>query len=309
MLMNEETKNTALEGSAFARVLGRLMESRGITANQEHALELAEKSGLDPETFRARLAGEDANPGDLSRLAGELALSEAEMGVLALAYALEEERELEDLGGVVSPRVARPEEIVETYEEITPDQRARPLRCRGGAKTDSPCPRDAATWLHPEDYDYPLCDEHARANELWMESSEWGIAEEVTGDWLRIARAWRLEGLEQLAVIAHESAKEGFLKADARTELATEIADAPRKGRKDKIAELTPEQDERLRRLINRSDGLVNARTALEDFATGKVPEKNLRRTLAVLVEESERVNEEAHRYSEELGIAVEPKK
>jgi len=45
MLANEE-KNAALDGSAFARVLGRIMEARGITADEEHTLELAEWSGL-----------------------------------------------------------------------------------------------------------------------------------------------------------------------------------------------------------------------------------------------------------------------
>lgn len=94
-MLSEETKseNTTLEGSAFARVLGRLMEARGIPADQEHALELAEKSGLGREVFRARLAGEDADPGDLTRFAEELALSAEEMRALAYAYTYERERE------------------------------------------------------------------------------------------------------------------------------------------------------------------------------------------------------------------------
>ncbi|MCA1716003.1 MAG: hypothetical protein LC781_03790 [Actinobacteria bacterium] len=207
-------------------------------------------------------------------------------------------------------RIPRPEEVVATYEELPENQKMQPLRCRAGSSTqDGGCPRDATTWMHPEDRDYPMCGEHARANELWLECNEWSVAEEITGDWLRVARAWKSYELERLALHAHEGAKEGFLKANAKAELASEIADAPRKGRKDKIAELTPEQDERLRRLINRSDALNNARYDLEDHATGEVSEKRLRASLAVLVEESERANEEAHRYSEELGIAVEPKK
>ncbi len=136
-----------------------------------------------------------------------------------------------------------------------------------------------------------------------LECNEWSVAEEITGDWLRVARARKSYELERLALHAHEGAKEGFLKANAKAELASEIADAPRKGRKDKIAELTPEQDAESHRLISRADALVNARTALEDFAIGKVPEKNLRRTLAVLVEEGEKATEEAHRYHEEIGI------
>ena len=59
----------------------------------------------------------------------------------------------------------------------------------------------------------------------------------------------------------------------------------------------------RCRRFISRSDTLVNARTALEDYATGKVSEDSLRRTLAVLIEEGEKATEEAHRYHEEIGI------
>ncbi len=56
----------------------------------------------------------------------------------------------------------------------------------------------------------------------------------------------------------------------------------------------------------NRSDALNNARTALEDYPTGKVPEENLRRTLAVLIEEGEWAAAEARRYHEEVGIRPE---
>ncbi len=95
--MTEETTTTGtalLEATAFARELCRIMEARGIPTDQEHAAQLAERSGLDPEAFRARLAGEPgANPGDLSRLAKELALARHERRVLALAYTLEEDFE------------------------------------------------------------------------------------------------------------------------------------------------------------------------------------------------------------------------
>ena len=98
--MNEENKNettagSALEGSAFARVLGRLMEAHLPRAvDEEKALELAEWSGFDPETFRARLHGDpEADLGDISVLAYELGLSEREMEDLALAYAFEKERD------------------------------------------------------------------------------------------------------------------------------------------------------------------------------------------------------------------------
>lgn len=214
----------------------------------------------------------------------------------------------EDLDAQNSPRIPRPEEIVEGYEELTEEQRLKPLRCRAGAKTDSSCPRDATTWMHPEDRDYALCDEHARADELWRESSEWSVAEEITRDWLRVARAWRFEELERLALHVHEDAKAGCLKADARAELATEVADAPRESREDKIAALTPEQDAESRRLIRSAGELNNAYTILQDHAVAEIPEENLQRTLAVLAVERDRANEEAHRYMEEAGIAVELK-
>jgi polyhydroxyalkanoate synthesis regulator phasin len=52
----------------------------------------------------------------------------------------------------------------------------------------------------------------------------------------------------------------------------------------------------------------VNARTALEEDSRHRQdPDEVLRRTLAVLVEEGEMATEEARRYQEELGIAVEP--
>jgi len=200
-------------------------------------------------------------------------------------------------------RVPRPDEVIGYDPEQPDEQKIRPLRCRAGSKADNPCPRDATTWMFPEDRDYPLCDEHARANELSLESSEWGVMEEITDGWLRVARAWGFEELEQLALNAHESAKEGFLKAEARAELAAEIADAPRKGCAERIANLTPEQDEELRQRITRSDGLNNAYTDLEDHAAGKVRENRLRRTLGVLVEEKERAAEEVGRYKEELGL------
>jgi hypothetical protein len=69
------------------------------------------------------------------------------------------------------------------------------------------------------------------------------------------------------------------------------------------LAARDPAISPRCRRLISRADALVNARTALEDYATSKVPEKKPRRTLSVLVEEGEKATKEAHRYHEEIGI------
>jgi hypothetical protein len=96
--MNGETKSTALDGSVFAQVLGRLMEAhlpRAVDA--EKALELADWSGYDPEVFKARLAGDlEADLGNLSQLAYELELSDHERLVLAVAYLFE--RDLEPAG-------------------------------------------------------------------------------------------------------------------------------------------------------------------------------------------------------------------
>jgi hypothetical protein len=81
--MDEQTKSTALDGSVFARVLGRLMEAH-----------LADWSGYEPEVFKARLAGDlEADLGDLSQLAYELELSEHERLVLAVAYLFERDLE------------------------------------------------------------------------------------------------------------------------------------------------------------------------------------------------------------------------
>lgn len=79
--------------------------------------------------------------------------------------------------------------------------------------------------MFPEDQDYPLCEEHARANALSLEASEWEVVEEVTGEWLRIAGAWGIAGLEQLALNVHEEAKEKALVAEARAGVAIKIAE------------------------------------------------------------------------------------
>ena len=55
--------------------------------------------------------------------------------------------------------------------------------------------------------------------------------------------------------------------------------------------------------LIRRSDALTTAYTILEDALEGEISSDAKRRALGVLIEESERATEEAHRYQEELGI------
>jgi hypothetical protein len=93
--MDEQTKSTTLDGSVFARVLGRLMEAHLPRAvDEEKALDLADWSGYDPEVFKARLAGDlEADLGDLSQLAYELELSDHERLVLAVAYLYERDLE------------------------------------------------------------------------------------------------------------------------------------------------------------------------------------------------------------------------
>jgi hypothetical protein len=81
-----------IEATAFGRVLGAFMASRGIPAEPERVAELAERSGLEPEGFLARVTGEVRSYSeDLSGLARELELFRQEKRVLANAYAFEEE--------------------------------------------------------------------------------------------------------------------------------------------------------------------------------------------------------------------------
>lgn len=200
-------------------------------------------------------------------------------------------------------RVARPEEIVEEQKELAPEVRMRPLRCQAGSMSaDGGCQREGTSWQHPEERDYPLCDEHARVEAFSNEVNDLGLAEEVTRDWLRIARGWGIETLEQLAENAHESAKEDYLKAHARFDLAVEIADAPRSG--DKLL-LTREQEEKLREVIRRGDSLNDAYTTVEDAPEERLRDEDRRRILAELAIERDKAWAEAHRYKAELGLEV----
>lgn len=198
-------------------------------------------------------------------------------------------------------RVARPEEIIEEQAELAPEGRMRPLRCQAGSMSaDGGCQREATTWMRPEEQDYPLCDEHARVEALANEANDLGLAEEVTRDWLRIARGWGVETLEQIADHAHESAKEDFLKAHARLDLAVEIANAPRSVGKQF---LTREQEEKLRELIRRGDSLNDAYTTVEDAPEERLGDEARRRILAELAIERDKAWAEAHRYKAELGL------
>ncbi len=76
--------------TAFGRVLGALMQARGIPAEPEAIRALAERSGFDGEKFLARVARADGpDLGDLGGLVREMGLSRREMDVLAMAYAFE----------------------------------------------------------------------------------------------------------------------------------------------------------------------------------------------------------------------------
>jgi signal recognition particle GTPase len=140
-------------------------------------------------------------------------------------------------------------------------------------------------------------------HELGEELNEAGLAEAVAENWLAVARAWKLGYLAELAQGVLDKVTEELMKADARMELAMEIADAPRKeGEK---PNLSYEQEQEVRRLIKRSDAFNNAYTDLQDLPEGQIDEKRLRNTLAVLAEESDRAAEEASRRKEELGLAT----
>ncbi len=203
-------------------------------------------------------------------------------------------------------RVARPEEVIVDPDERTDEQTPKPLRCRAGSKSpDGGCQRDATTWLHPNDRDYAVCDEHARLNELADEAGNWGIIEEITEDWMRMARAWRLPELEQFAINANETAKQEYLKAHAKVELAEEIANEPRRPDTRIPAELKPEERAELRRRMRRCDELNNAYTTIEDALEGGTDEGARDRMLAVLVEEKERAHEEYEEYRRQHGLEV----
>jgi hypothetical protein len=99
--------NTQSPTTVFGEVLGELMRSRGIPEEPESFAELAEKSGLDLPTFRARIGGDvDADLVDLWGLAQELGLSRQEMRLLARAYTYEKGRRgdvrAELLGNIVT---------------------------------------------------------------------------------------------------------------------------------------------------------------------------------------------------------------
>ncbi len=148
-----------------------------------------------------------------------------------------------------------------------------------------------------------MCDEHARLVELADEAGDWGITEEITLDWLRMAQAWRLPELEQLATNAHEHAKLEYLKVHAKVELAEEIADSHRRQDARVPAQLRPEEREELRRRIRRCDELVNAYTTIERVPEEEMNEGVRDRMLAVLVEEKERAHRECEEYKQELGL------
>jgi hypothetical protein len=82
-----------IDATTFGRVLGDLMESRGISPEPEGVRALAERSGLEPHRLIARMADERSRPrirsGALLPVAEELELSEPEKTRLALAFCYE----------------------------------------------------------------------------------------------------------------------------------------------------------------------------------------------------------------------------
>jgi hypothetical protein len=80
----------SMDATAFGRVLGALMAARGIPPEPTQLAELAERSGLEPEGFLARVTEGVASYGeDLNGLAEVLGLSEQEKRLLAHAYVFE----------------------------------------------------------------------------------------------------------------------------------------------------------------------------------------------------------------------------
>lgn len=300
--MNEETTGTTTEGSVFARVLGGFMEERGIPATPESFAKLAEKAGLDIEVFRARLDGDkSAAPGELSGVADELGLSLSEMMALAVAYSYEKEHEPE----TDPDRVERPEDVLEDGQERIREgvTMPSPAQCTyGSASPGDRCPREGTVWVSGgTDRRYPLCDEHKLVQELGEECGYWDTAVFTVEDWLRMARAWRHQDLEQMAINVREDVKEEYVKAQARYGLAREVADAPRKG--SESPHMSREQHEGLRRRIALADALQAAYAAIEDAPESQWAESARVRALGTLAEERDRATEEAHEYKRELGF------
>lgn len=107
-----------------------------------------------------------------------------------------------------------------------------------------------------------------------------------------------------MATSCHEDANGESLKAEATADLARRIADAPRRGLAERIADLIPEQDAERHRLIARSDAFAAAYTVLEDAPEEVVIRPDAkRRAMGVLAEEKNRATEEAHAYHEEPGM------
>jgi hypothetical protein len=83
-------ETTDMRATAFGRVVGEIMESRGIPAEPKEIKALAERAGFDGEDFLARVAsGNGPDLGDLGGLDREMALSQVERDALAMAYTFE----------------------------------------------------------------------------------------------------------------------------------------------------------------------------------------------------------------------------
>jgi len=92
------------------------------------------------------------------------------------------------------------------------------------------------------------------------------------------------------------------VRAEVRVELAMEIAKAPPPGGGE--PRLTYEQEEKLRGLMLRADGFVDAYTAVEDAPEKEFQDENRRReVMGILAEAQEAAEEETRRYKEELGL------
>lgn len=274
-MTEEKNENTTFEGSAFGRVLARIMRSRGMAVDAETVEWLADGAGLVPEDLMARMAGETMeHVGSMEWLVGALKLDEREMGDLALAYTLESES---------------------SEEQGT--------RSRMGSTTDNPCWREAVSPRFADEDEPCLCAEHARVVEA-NDDMEGRYRNLVKIDaWIKgpVAKQGD-EDLTRLAYNVRDKARREYGALVVRERAARMVAD--RLQRSPVGTSLSLEQEEELARLMVREEALNNARTIFEDADEEDLELRDKWATIDALALAADDAHEEFMRLCEELGFS-----